>query len=96
MNERQVWRVVGVVGGCGMPGRAQPEGDDRGLEAGRARGAAFQPRVATYQLERRDRLVGRDRCRAGRPRRLLSARGAAEAWKTATGEYPEGLDEVRP
>jgi hypothetical protein len=28
--------------------------------------------------------------------RLVAQRGAAEAWKTATGDYPEGLDELRP
>jgi hypothetical protein len=28
--------------------------------------------------------------------RLVAQRGAAEAWRSATGEYPDGLDELRP
>ncbi len=28
--------------------------------------------------------------------RLVAQRGAAEAWKTATGSYPAGLEETRP
>jgi NADPH:quinone reductase-like Zn-dependent oxidoreductase len=28
--------------------------------------------------------------------RLVAARGAAEAWKAATGSYPEGLEDVSP
>jgi len=28
--------------------------------------------------------------------RLVAQRGAAEVWRTATGDYPEGLDELRP
>jgi hypothetical protein len=94
MNERQVWRVVGVVAGvaagaatrkamtAGWKHFAHDEPPSNPASPRTSWSAAITWSVATGV--------------ALAVSRLLAQRGAAEAWKTATGDYPEGLDEVRP
>ena len=93
MDQRQVWRGVGLASGlaAGMTTRwvlvrvwTAVEGDEPpGNPA--APGTSW-PAALTWALASGAALA---------VARLVAQRGAAEAWKTATGTYPAGLDEVR-
>jgi len=93
MDQRQVWRGVGLVSGLAAGAVTRwalvklwttVDGDEPpGIPA--APGTTW-PAALAWALASGAALA---------VARLVAQRGAAEAWKTATGTYPAGLDESR-
>jgi hypothetical protein len=93
MDQRHVWRGVGIATGlvAGLATRwllvkvwTRVEGDEP--PGNPAAPGTTWPAAITWALASGAALA---------IARLVAQRGAAEAWKTATGSYPEGLEESR-
>ena len=94
MDERQMWRVVGIATGlvAGLATRrllvmawTAVQGDEP--PGNPASPGTTWPAAITWALASGAALA---------VARLVAQRGAAEAWRTATGSYPAGLEETHP
>ena len=94
MDQRQVWRGVGIATGlaAGVTTRwllvrlwRAVEGDEP--PGNPAAPGTTWPAALIWALASGAALA---------VARLVAQRGAAEAWKAATGSYPAGLEESRP
>jgi Protein of unknown function (DUF4235) len=94
MDQRQVWRVVGVVSGvaAGAATRWLLTQAWQAVEGEEPPGNPASPRTSWSTALIWSVASGAALAIA----RLVAQRGAAEAWKTATGSYPDGLEETRP
>ncbi len=94
MNKRMMWKVVGSLSGI-VAGTATR----KLLQAGwrRARGGDPPTNPAAPGTKWSEALVWAVASGVAMAvTRLVSQRGAAGAWKAATGSYPEGLETVSP
>ncbi len=94
MNKRMMWKVVGSLSGI-VAGTATRNL----LQAGwrRARGGDPPTNPAAPGTKWSEALVWAVASGVAMAvTRLVSQRGAAGAWKAATGSYPEGLETVSP
>ena len=92
MDERRTWQLVGMVSGvlAGMATRKvlvlgwKQVAHEAPPANPAARGVSW-PQALTWAASSGVALA---------VTRLVAQRGAAEAWKAVTGDYPKGLEEV--
>ena len=94
MGERAVWKVAGVVSGVvsGLAARQLLQGGWRRFMGGDPPANPASPRTTWSEALMWAVSSGV----AVAVARLVAQRGAAEAFKAATGHYPEGLETVTP
>lgn len=94
MNERLLWRGAGVVSGVvsGLATRRVLNTGWRQFKGGDPPANPASPRTTWSEALIWAVASGVAIAVA----RLVAQRGAAEAWKAATGHYPEGLETVGP
>jgi hypothetical protein len=93
-HQRYMWRAVGAVAGlgAGLAARKFLEGTWRAT-----RGQDPPANPASSQTTWSEALVWAAASGvAVAVFRLVAQRGAAEAWRAVTGDYPEDLDAVQP